>query len=510
MDDNRSIPNKSAVLAAWASSAAKCVNGDCGLAAAVALIEAEAPAMFREMGRVSDSPLGVLKELWNTLTIEQLLEVVPIDSDVLARSGRRVHWAIQAIADGQFEAMTLPPYDPVTIAPTPAQIRRSWADAAQKYLRAEVDLLDAYWLILCADRDYYNELADDPRHPLNTVRAFFSQLSSRELHKQEPIPPDFLAACSVGLNKAFAQLAEAGEAAIDVPPTPTRFLFVTDLHGDSRAYAALPDLCAEHGLRIIVQGGDMLPKGRDMFAAQREFLSRELPQCLDRCASRGIEFYGLFGNDDLRGVHDIWLTLARSMPGVYDLAQRWHTLPGGFTIRGCSWVPDYLFGLKDWCLRDRPDATPVFTRGRSIITSPDGVAEIDDPVAFFASRPTLEEHLDSIVGPGDSMERAVLVSHAPPAHLGLGMLWSGEDVGSQSVHGWVTRHQSLLVLSGHIHESPDVGLANHGEPRHTAMLGRTTCHQPGQALPDELNYSIVELDQHGSVRLDWRQMRLSR
>ncbi len=173
-------------------------------------------------------------------------------------------------------------------------------------------------------------------------------------------------------------------------------------------------------------------------------------------------------------------------------------------------MPDYRFGLKDWCLRDRPDATPVFTRGRSIITSPDGVAEIDDPVAFFASRPTLEEHLDSIVGPDDSMERAVLVSHAPPAHLGLGMLWSGEDVGSQSVHAWVTRHQSLLVLSGHIHESPDVGLANHGEPRHTAMLGRTTCHQPGQALPDELNYSIVELDQRGGVRLDWRQMRLDR
>ncbi len=288
----------------------------------------------------------------------------------------------------------------------------------------------------------------------------------------------------------------------------TRFLYVTDLHGDPRAYAALPDLCVEHDLRIIVQGGDMLPKGRDMFAAQREFLSRELPQCLDRCASRGIEFYGLFGNDDLRGVHDIWLTLARSKPGVYDLAQRWHTLPGGFMIRGCSWIPDYRFGLKDWCLRDAPDATPVFTRGRSIITSSNGVSEIGDPATFFASRPTLGEHLDSLVGPGDSMERAVLVSHAPPAHLGLGMLWNGEDVGSRSVHAWISRFQPLLTLSGHIHESPDLGRTNHGEPRHTAILGRTTCHQPGQVLPDVLSYSIVALDPHAHVRLDWHQLRL--
>jgi Icc-related predicted phosphoesterase len=295
----------------------------------------------------------------------------------------------------------------------------------------------------------------------------------------------------------------------DIDGGNSRFLYVTDLHGDSRAYAVLPDLCASHGLRIIVQGGDMLPKGRDMFAVQREFLSRELPECLDRCASMGIEFYGLFGNDDLRGVHEIWLKLARSRRGVYDLAQQWYELPGGFTLRGCSWVPDYRFGLKDWCLRDGPDATPVLTRGRSIVTSPDGVAEIDDPDAFFASRPTLEDYLDSLVGPGDSMERAVMVSHAPPAGLGLGMLWSGEDVGSKSVRAWVERHQPLVTLSGHIHESPEVGLAINGQLRHTAALRRTICHQPGQELPTALTYSIVELSA-AAVIIDRKRMPLTR
>lgn len=288
----------------------------------------------------------------------------------------------------------------------------------------------------------------------------------------------------------------------------TRFLYVTDLHGDPRAYEALPELCDEHDLKIIVQGGDMLPKGRDMFASQREFLSGNMPDCLDECASKGIEFYGLFGNDDLQGVHEIWIDLVRNKPGVYDLAQRWHALPGGLKICGCSWVPDIPFGLKDWCLRDTPDSTPVFTKGRSVITSAAGITEIDDPPLFFRSRPTLEEHLNSLVKPGESMENALLVSHAPPAKLGLGMLWSGEDVGSKSVNSWIRSHQPLLTLSGHIHESPAVALANHGEPRHTAKLGRTTCHQPGQLLPDRLSYSVIEVTTDGEVCIDWRQLKL--
>ena len=296
------------------------------------------------------------------------------------------------------------------------------------------------------------------------------------------------------------------QANIQTTASTTRFLYVTDLHGDSRAYAALPDLCQKHDLTIIIQGGDMLPKGRDMFEAQRAFLRRELPECLDACAAGGITFYGLFGNDDLRGVHDLWLELTRTRTGVHDLAQQWHTLPGGTIIRGCSWVPDYLFGLKDWCLRDTPDAAPVFTRGRSVVTTPDGIEEIPNPAAFFAARPTLEEHLDSLLAPDITMDRAVMVSHAPPAHLGLGRLWSGEDVGSKSVFSWVRRHQPLLTLSGHIHESPDVGLALDGTPRHTAKAGRTTCHQPGQVLPGEMNYSIIELGADGGVRVDWRQL----
>ena len=408
-------------------------------------------------------------------------------------------------------------------APTPGArlaASRAWAWAAADRLEGKRSLVATVYRMLGANRDLYYAACCDQDHPMHVLEAYFAQLSRDELDERVPLQPAWLAKWSDRLTDALKHLVESAHTAADTlsdnrpalaeagSATNLRFIYVTDLHGDVDAYALLPTLCRKHDAWTIVHGGDMLPKGRDMFAAQREFLSRNMPDCLGRCAAEGIAFFGLFGNDDLRGVHDIWLELIRSNRGVYDLAQQWHTMPGGFTIRGCSWVPDYRFGLKDWCLRDRPDATPVFTSGRSIVTSSDGLAEISDPAAFFASRPTLEEHLNSLVGPGISMERAVLVSHAPPANLGLGTLWSGEDVGSQSVRAWITRQQPLLTLSGHIHESPDVGLALHGTPRHTAKLGRTTCHQPGQVLPGELTYSIVELAADGQVHIVWKQVDL--
>jgi len=173
-------------------------------------------------------------------------------------------------------------------------------------------------------------------------------------------------------------------------------------------------------------------------------------------------------------------------------------------------VPDYPFGLKDWCLRHTAESTPVPTK-RSVTTTRDGVELINDPLAFFNARPTMGEHLESLVDRSVPMDRSIIVSHAPPFGLGLGMLFSGQDVGSKAVRAFVKKYQPLLTLSGHIHESPDVGKALHGHPTHTGRTGRTTCHQPGQALPHRLTYSIVELGSGDVPRvgIDWKQETLA-
>jgi len=104
----------------------------------------------------------------------------------------------------------------------------------------------------------------------------------------------------------------------------TRFLYTTDLHGDLRAYGRLPHLCKEHGVNVIVNGGDLLPKGRDMHTEQSVFLAESLPCFLDQCAAVGARYFTLFGTDDLRAFHPDWLDLTHRRDGVHDLEERWY------------------------------------------------------------------------------------------------------------------------------------------------------------------------------------------
>jgi Icc-related predicted phosphoesterase len=85
-----------------------------------------------------------------------------------------------------------------------------------------------------------------------------------------------------------------------------------------------------------------------------------------------------------------------------------------------------------------------------VITTRDSVKEIADQAAFFASRPTMGEHLAKLVSSTLPMGRCILVSHAPPFGVGLGVLHSGEDVGSRAVRAFIEQHQPLLTLSGHM------------------------------------------------------------
>ena len=85
----------------------------------------------------------------------------------------------------------------------------------------------------------------------------------------------------------------------------------------------------------------------------------------------------------------------------------------------------------------------------------------------------------------ENMSKSIYVVHMPPANLGLGTVASGADVGSQAVYEFTKANQPLLLLSGHIHESPQVS----GIWR--AELGSTVCIQPGQQ--EDLTYVNIDL-----------------
>lgn len=277
-----------------------------------------------------------------------------------------------------------------------------------------------------------------------------------------------------------------------------RLLYVTDLHGWTRGYELIAEIAQAAQITTIINGGDMLPHGRELVATQRRFIERYLGSYLERLGAAGISYYGMLGNDDCQAVLPDWQELVRVSPRLHDLTEGWLPLADGLAICGCNYIPDPPFRLKDWCVLDTRDFVRPPQHPDPLISRGDRLESVGDIEAFFRGRPTLEELLDARAARAAGWERAVVVCHSPPRGTGLGNISADTDVGSAAVRAWIEKYQPLLTLHGHIHESPRI------TGRDTVPLGRTTVHQPGQErFLGRLVYSIVAIEE-GAVRVERR------
>jgi uncharacterized protein len=284
-----------------------------------------------------------------------------------------------------------------------------------------------------------------------------------------------------------------------------RFLYVTDLHGWAGGYEAVLQTALDRGIKLIVNGGDMLPKGgaHDL-QTQRLFLEEFMPQHMESLAAAGVEVFAMFGNDDMACLLPDWRDVLEAHANAHDLTDGWRrvgqapsTQGGsgqggagqGFILRGCPFVPDVPFALKDWAVLDTPDFQRPSQYAPPVLSTLGGYEPIDDVEGFFRSRGTLADRLERLAAEAPSLERAILVTHSPPFGTGTGCIAiGGWDVGSKAVRKWIDRHQPLLTLHGHIHESPEVTGV------HTARLGRTVVHQPGQVGRGAVIFSVVTIE----------------
>ena len=91
---------------------------------------------------------------------------------------------------------------------------------------------------------------------------------------------------------------------------------------------------------------------------------------------------------------------------------------------------------------------------------------------FTTSLDALEELL-----PDDN--KFVLVTHEPPADTAID-LSDGEHIGSRAIRRFIEKHQPLLAVCGHTHQSPG-----------TDHIGRTTLVNPGPFK--DARYAYIEL-----------------
>lgn len=258
-----------------------------------------------------------------------------------------------------------------------------------------------------------------------------------------------------------------------------KILYVTDLHGNRWKYNASLKLAQLLGASLIINGGDLYPKDRDLLKNgdlfnQDIFVRGFLDEHLRSVSESGISYILCPGNDDLLRFDEILNEVVSRYTNVYNADQRLVEIEG-YEFIGMSWVSDYPFQLKDRCRKDTENFVFEKQFGPGLLSTGKhkSWSIISDWVDYASSILTLEEELDLLPTPKNP-RRAIYVLHDPPDGLGLDAVNTTRLVGSKAVRKFLYKTQPLLSLHGHIHESPRVtGVWK-------AEIGDTVVIQPGQ------------------------------
>ncbi len=261
-----------------------------------------------------------------------------------------------------------------------------------------------------------------------------------------------------------------------------RILFITDLHGCIWKYDRLVEAAQEFEADVIINGGDMLPKKKNLFA-QDQFITDYLDDHFEKFNDAQIYYLCCLGNDDLRIFDSLFEETCNKYPYVINLAQSKYKITD-YEFIGMNWVVDYPFRLKDRCRMDTKDYIFQEQFGTGLLSTFNGWKELEDWFTYAKTLPTIEDELEKLMRPMN-LEQSVYVIHMPPYKLGLDKCANGPEVGSKAIYTFLQTYQPKLSLHGHIHESPEFS------GKWSAKLGNTICIQPGQLSP--FTYVTIDL-----------------
>lgn len=261
-----------------------------------------------------------------------------------------------------------------------------------------------------------------------------------------------------------------------------KILYITDLHGSLWKYDQSLKLAKEHQVQIVINGGDLYPKGGDLFE-QDNFITGYLKEHFEKFNEAGIHYLCYPGNDDLQIFDGLFESICKPLPFIHCMAQRKVEIEG-YEFIGMNWVVDYPFRLKDRCRIDTQDYVFQQQFGSGVLSTRDGWKELEDWCSYARTLPTIEDELEKLPKPED-IQKSIYILHMPPARLGLDKCANGSEVGSKAIYQFIEKQQPLLTLHGHIHESPRMTGLWFNE------IGRTVCIQPGQL--DDFSYVIIDL-----------------
>ncbi len=99
-----------------------------------------------------------------------------------------------------------------------------------------------------------------------------------------------------------------------------KILYVTDLHGDKNKYRKSLEIAMKQEIRVIVNGGDMLPKLGERHTEQPLFIKGFLSNYFSTLQEHNITYLNMLGNDDLLSVDNLFEQTCGGFANVHNIA----------------------------------------------------------------------------------------------------------------------------------------------------------------------------------------------
>jgi uncharacterized protein len=298
-----------------------------------------------------------------------------------------------------------------------------------------------------------------------------------------------------------------------------KIFFATDIHGSEICWRKFLNSAAFYQADLVILGGDVTGKvmvpitartGHWTVTLAGEALRMETQQELDevqrQIRNRG-SYPAIVTPDELQvlsaeeGAVDRRFTLEMTQS-----LDRWMDMADG-KLRGGT-IPCVLNGGNDdvWEIDDIIEASPVVSFGEGKVLDLGGFHLVSmgwtNPTPWDTFREAPEDQLaakiEAVASLVPDMEKTIFNFHAPPYGSGLDEAPALDSslrpthggavmkpVGSTAVREAILRHQPMLSVHGHIHES-----------RGIKRMGRTLAINPGSVYGDGvLQGAVLELNE---------------
>lgn len=233
--------------------------------------------------------------------------------------------------------------------------------------------------------------------------------------------------------------------------------FVSDIHGSESRYKKLFAEIERERPAAVFFGGDLLPHGYMASSDGKDFLNdfllTEFRNMKTNMGDGYPRIFLIMGNDDVRCAEAVFIEAQKEE--LWEYLHLKISALGKYAVYGYTCVPPTPFKLKDW---ERYDVD-LTLKDRSIAPEM-GIHTTTFNINEIRSR-TIAADLQDLTG-NEDLRQAIMMIHTPPNKTNLDRLgWPGipeenRHVGSVALRRLIENRQPLMVLCGHIHESPAV------------------------------------------------------